>query len=119
MRALQTIPQNLFIRTCLCVNGRSFLTYIDAHLRDGSDNSFRNIRSGRIMSDIETAMEINRLLRTRSDLDFQLKYVPDAIRMPDMHRAKRMAIEAAERFTFIMRQKKSSSGCAGEFLLDD
>lgn len=120
MRALQIIPANLFSQTCLCVNGRSFLTYIDEHLRTASDNSFRNIRSGRIMSDIETGMEINRLLRTRDDLKFQLKYVPDRIRMPDMYRAKRMAINAADRFTVSMRQEKLNSGLGDkEFLLGD
>lgn len=115
MRALQTIPEGLFSKTSLCVNGRAFVTYIDAYLRDGSDNSFRNVRSGRIMSDLETGMEINRLLRTRTDLKIQLKYVPDAIRMPDMYRARRMAIDEADRQTLIMRHEKSEG--VGEFLL--
>lgn len=107
LRALQSIPHNSFSKTCLCVNGRPFITYIDSWLREASDNSFRNIRSGRIISDLETGMDINRILRMRTDLLLRLKYVPDAIRMPDMYKAKRMAIEAAHKYSMIMRENRN------------
>lgn len=119
LRALQTIPENLFSKICFCVNGRSFIEYIDQHLRDASDNSFRNIRSGRMISDLETSMEINGLLRKRNDLVLRLKYVPDAMRMTAMLKAKHLAIRASEKYSMIMKHKKSNLLSDEEFLLGE
>lgn len=119
LRALEMMPQNLFSKTCFCVNGRSFIEYIDQYLREASDNSFRHIRSGRLMSDLETSMQINALLRKRNDLVLRLKYVPNAIRMPQMYKARRMAIKASEKYSMIMRHKKTNLISDEEFLLGE
>lgn len=113
------MPENLFSKTCICVNGRSFIEYIDQYLREASDNSFRNIRSGRMISDLETSMEINQLLRKRNDLALRLKYVPDGIRMPEMFKARRLAIEASEKYSMIMKHKKSNLLSDEVFLLGE
>lgn len=72
-----------------------------------------------MISDLETSMEINELLRKRNDLVLRLKYVPDAIRMPEMFKAKRLAIEGSDKYSRIMKQKKSNLISDEEFLLGE
>lgn len=64
-----------------------------------SENSFRSLNTGKLNKDLETSMELNKLLRTRQDLTMRLRYVPNDIDVHGMYRATRLAKTAAHEAT--------------------
>lgn len=64
-----------------------------------SENSFRSIHTGRLNKDIETSIDINRVLRTRHDLTLRLKYVPGNVGVDGLYQARKIATKAAEQAT--------------------
>lgn len=91
MKALHQVPKNLFKNVCICVSDLAFLKFIDRDLRSASENSFRCVRTGKLIEDLETNIEINKALRLRRDLVFRLKYIPDNIGMDNMRKAAKLA----------------------------
>lgn len=71
-----------------------------------SENSFRSVYSGKLNKDLETSMEINKVLRTRQDLTLRLKYVPNDLGVNGMYYATKLAIKAAEEATQAAREEK-------------
>lgn len=71
------------------------LSFIDKGLRMMSENSFRSVFTGKLNIDLETSMELNKLLRTRQDLQIRMKYVPGDIYVQGMYYATRLAKEAS------------------------
>lgn len=71
-----------------------------------SENSFRSLVTGKLNKDLETSMEINRLIRQRQDLTLRLKYVPSDIGVDGIYHANRMAIAASEEATKEYRNKE-------------
>lgn len=97
LQALKTIPDNAFEKVCICVPNKHLISLIDVELRECSDNSFRNIINGRVISDMETCIEINRILRTRQNLLVRLKYVPNTLNTPAMYHCRKMAIAVVQK----------------------
>lgn len=100
LQALRTIPESPTLeRVCICVPTKHLISLIDVELRECSDNSFRGLRNGRVIKDIATCMEINKILRTRQNLLFRLKYVPITLNLPAMYYCRKMAIAEAQKQT--------------------
>lgn len=100
LQALRTIPDTAKLeKVCICVPNKHLLSLVDVELRECSDNSFRNVRNGRVIKDIVTCMEINQILRTRQNLLFRLKYVPNTLNVPAMYHCRKMAIAEAQKQT--------------------
>lgn len=96
VKALEQIPQNLIQNVCLCLDETGALTFVSKHLRMMSENSFRSVYSGKLNLDLETSMELNRLLRTRQDiLKLRMKYIPSDINVSGMYFATRLAKQAS------------------------
>lgn len=76
---------------------KHLIAFIDVELRECSENSFRSIVNGRTIKDIETCIEINKILRMRQDLIFRMKYVPNTIQLPAMYHCRKMAIKAVQK----------------------
>lgn len=106
LKAMHQIPENLFKKVSFCVDKVSFLTFIDVHLRIVSENFFRKSNTGKLIEDLETCMELNKVLRTRQDLTLRLKYVPEDTKMVGKAEATKLAIEAAEYATQSARELK-------------
>lgn len=98
-KVFQQIPENLFDKLCICVDEIPLITFVDKSLRNMSENSFRSVYSGKLNKDLETSMELNRLIRTRQDLTLRMKYVPNDIGSSGMYYATKQAIKAAEEAT--------------------
>lgn len=64
-----------------------------------SENSFRSVHTGKLNKDLETSMEINKVLRERQDLTIKLKFVPNDIGVDGMYKASKLAIKAAQEAT--------------------
>lgn len=97
LQVLKTIPEDTLKKVCICVPTKHLISFIDVELRECSENSFRNVVNGRIIRDIETCMEINKILRIRQDLKYRMKYVPNTIHLPAMYHCRKMAIKAVQR----------------------
>lgn len=99
VRALQQVPQNLFKNACFCLDETRMLTFVNRSLRLMSENSFRSVNTGKLNKDLESSMELNRLLRTRQDLNMRLRYVPNDIGVNGMYNATRLARRASDEAT--------------------
>lgn len=64
-----------------------------------SENSFRSINTGKLNKDLESSMELNKLLRTRQDLTLRMRYVPNDIGVDGMYHATRLAKTASSEAT--------------------
>lgn len=106
LKAMHRIPENLFKKVCICVDEIPFLTFIDRSLRSMSENSFRSVHTGKLNKDLETSMQINKVIRTRQDLTLRLKYVPNDIGVNGMYHATKLAIKAAEEATQSAREQR-------------
>lgn len=106
MKALQIIPKDLIKKLSICVDEIPLITFVDKSLRNMSDNSFRSIHTGKLNKDLETSMEINKLIRLRQDLTLRLKYVPNDIGVDGMYKATKFAIKAAEESTQRDREQR-------------
>lgn len=72
------------------------LSFVNQSLRTMSENSFRSVNTGKLNIDLDTSMELNKLLRTRGlSLKLRLKYVPNDINVSGMYYASRLANQAA------------------------
>lgn len=101
------IPEGLFKKVCFCVDEIPFLTFIDKSLRSMSENSFRSVYSGKLNKDLQTSMEINKMIRTRQDLTLRLKYTPNDVGVNGIYYATKLAIKAADDATELARQKRA------------
>lgn len=99
VKALQQVPQGLFQNVCFCVDSISMLTFVNRSLRSMSENSFRSLNTGKLNKDLESSMELNRLLRTRPDLVMRMRYVPNDIGVDGMYHATRLARRASDEAT--------------------
>lgn len=104
---MHRIPEGLFKKVCICVDEIPFLTFIDRSLRSMSENSFRSVYSGKLNKDLETSMQINKVIRTRQDLTLRLKYTPNDIGVDGMYHATKLAIKAADEATELAKQKRA------------
>lgn len=98
-KALQQVPQNLFRNVCFCVDETRMLTFVNRSLRSMSENSFRSVYTGKLNKDLESSMELNRMLRTRQDLTIRLRYVPNDIGVDGIYQATRLARQASNEAT--------------------
>lgn len=99
MKTLQQMPQDLLQKLCVCMDDMRCLTFVNKSIRSMSENSFRSLRTGKLNKDLETSMELNRLLRTRHDLKLRMKYVPNDIGVDGMYYATKLARKAADEAT--------------------
>lgn len=106
MKILEHFPENLVKKLCICVDENRFITFIDKSIRSMSENSFRSVHTGKLNKDLETSMEINKLIRTRQDFTLRLKYVPNDIGVDQMHHATKISQKAADAATILARQQK-------------
>lgn len=106
MKALKLVPEGLFKKLTICVDEIPLITFIDKSLRNMSENSFRSIHTGKLNKDLETSMEINKLIRMRQDLTLRLKYVPNDIGVDGMYKATKFSIKAAEDATQRDREQR-------------
>lgn len=106
MKAMQQIPQDLVKKICVCVDEIPMITFIDKSLRNMSENSFRSVHTGKLNKDLETSMEINKLIRLRQDFALRLKYLPNDIGVNGMYRATKLAIKASEEATKEDREER-------------
>lgn len=83
----------------------TFISFTDKGLRYMSENSFRSGVSGKLNKDLETSMEMNRLLRVRQDFALRLKFVPNDVGNDFMYQAQKIAVKAAERATRQYREE--------------
>lgn len=60
-----------------------------------SENSFRSTYTGKLNKDLETNMDVNKLLISRQDLTFRVQYTPSDIQFPPAKHANKMAMNAA------------------------
>lgn len=95
LRALQSIPHGLFTKVSLNTDDIMVTKFIARHLKNMSENSFRSTYTGKLNKDLETNMEVNKLLRTRQDLTFRVQYTPNDITFPPAVYANKMAMNAA------------------------
>lgn len=107
LRGIQQIPEGLIQKLCICVDELPFITFIDKSLRNMSANSFRSIHTGKLNKDLETSMQINKILRTRHDVTLRLKYVPNDIGVDGMYQATKMATKAGQEATRQSRIERS------------
>lgn len=110
MRALKSIPHDLFSKVALNTNDLTMVKYVACSLRNMSENSFRSTYSGKLNKDLETNMQVNTLLRTRQDLTFRVQFTPSDICFPPAKYAWKMATNAAndaQRATRIYHKCKS------------
>lgn len=84
---------------CFCVDETRMLTFVNRSLRSMSENSFRSVHTGKLNKDLESSMELNRLLRTRQDLNMRMRYVPNDIGVDGMYHATRLARRASDEAT--------------------
>lgn len=99
VKAIQQVPQNLFKKVCFCVDETRMLTFVNKSLRSMSENSFRSLNTGKLNKDLETSMELNKLLRTRQDLTIRMRYVPNDIGVNGIYCATRLARRASDEAT--------------------
>ncbi|XP_031628004.1 uncharacterized protein LOC116343864 isoform X1 [Contarinia nasturtii] len=99
LKGMEQIPKDSFKKLCIMTSHISMTTFIGRALPQMSENSFRSIQSGRLNKDLQTSMEINRVLRSRDDLIFQVMWCPSDMGVDGMHHAKKMAEEAAKTVT--------------------
>lgn len=104
---MHQIPEGLFKKVCFCIDEIPFLTFIDRALRSMSENSFRSVYSGKLNKDLQTSMEINKIIRTRQDLTLRLKYTPNDVGVNGIHYATKLAIKAADEATELAKQKRA------------
>lgn len=93
---MKAIPENLFEKVCICVDDIGLVSFVVFSLKKISENSFRSTYSGKLNKDLETSMELNKVLRTRQDLQIRLKYVPNDIGVHGMYRAGKLAVLGSE-----------------------
>lgn len=98
-KALQQMPRDLIKNVCICVDETRILTFVNKSIRTMSENSFRSLTTGKLNKDLETSMELNRLLRTRQDLKLRMKYVPNDIGVDGMYCASKLARKASDEAT--------------------
>lgn len=103
---MKSIPENSFKKVCLCVDELPLITFITVSLRNMSDNSFRSTYTGKLNKDLETSMEINKVIRLRTDLTLRLKYVPNDIGVPEIYYASKTAIKTADELTKLIKLKR-------------
>lgn len=99
LKGFQQIPKNLFEKLCVCVDDARFITFIGRHLKELSENSFRSIHTDKLTKDLETSIEVNRIIRLRNDLTLRLKYIPNDYGVDGMYEATKLAIKASEEAT--------------------
>lgn len=105
LQAIKAIPENSLTKLCICVNETRVLSYVSKGMLHLSENSFRSVKTGRLIKDLETAMELNALLRSRTDLTIQLRYIPTNIHYDDAHYADQWAERLADELTRAHKQR--------------
>lgn len=99
LKTFEQIPTKLFTKLCICVDELGLITFIDNSLRNMSENSFRSVVTGKLNKDLETSVEINKVLRLRDDLTLRLKYIPNDIGVDGMYKATKLSEKAAAEAT--------------------
>lgn len=105
LQALKNIPTNSYKKVCICVPDAGVIKFICKSLPRLSENSYRSVRTGRLIKDLETAMEINNILRARQDITFRMKFIPTGVGYHYAQLARHRAMIMAEDLT---RQKKKN-----------
>lgn len=95
LQVLRTLPKDLFKKVCIGLDDLKLTGFLSINLHSMSENAFHSTYTGRLNKDLETNMEINTLLRTRTDLTFRLQFVPNSYGIPYIRHARKMATEAA------------------------
>lgn len=83
LRTLQSIPEDSFKKVCICVREAGVINYVCNAIPRLSENSFRSMTTGRLIKDLETSMEINKILRMRHDITFRVQFIPTTVGYPD------------------------------------
>jgi hypothetical protein len=105
LQVLRTLPKDLFKKVCIGLDDLKLTTFLSSNLHSMSENAFHSTYTGRLNKDLETNMEINTLLRTRTDLTFRLQYVPSNCCIPLIKHARKMAMRAARAANDAERRK--------------
>lgn len=95
LKAMEQIPVDSFKKLCIMIHDLTLISFLGNHLRTMSENSFRSTRSGRLNKDLQTSMEVNKILRTREDLTLQLMWCPIDLHVDGMYNAMKIAQRAA------------------------
>lgn len=76
-----------------------------------SENSFRSTYTGKLNKDLETSMEINKVLRTRQDFILRLKYVPNDVGLDGIYHATKIAEKTAAQVTrhYLQDKRKNTN----------
>lgn len=106
LQAMKSIPENLFKNVCLCVDEMPLISFIAVTLRTMSENSFRSTYTGKLNKDLETSMEINKVIRLRTDLTLRMKYVPNDVGVHEIYLASKMSIKTADELTKLLKLKR-------------
>lgn len=114
LQALKSVPENSFKKVCICVRDPNVIRFVARDLPRLSENSYRSARSGRLIKDLETAMEINQIIRTRSDITFRMKFVPINVLYPEARFSRHWACDLA----YDLFQKKQRDASKTPDLLD-
>lgn len=107
MQALKAIPENTFKKVCICFNETRPIHFIAQGLQQLSENSYRGSKTGRLINDVETCTELNKLLRTRTDLTLRMRYIPTTIHYDEAYTAERWAERLADQMTRAKRLQKT------------
>lgn len=95
LQTLNAIPENSFKKVCICVRESGVIQFVTRGVPRLSENSYRSVQTGRLVKDLDTVMEINKVLRTRQDLTLRMKYIPLDCVYPEALFAKRWAGQLA------------------------
>ncbi|XP_031628439.1 ribonuclease H1-like [Contarinia nasturtii] len=106
LKAMEQIPKDSFKKLSIQMDELPLIRFIDQSLRSMSENSFRSVHTGKLNKDVQTSMEINKILRSRQDLTLQLMICPNDIGVDGMYRAVKMAEQAAATATADARKQK-------------
>lgn len=85
------------------MNEQTLTKYVAISLKNMSENAFRSIRTGRLNKDLETCMELNKIIRSRQDLTIRMKFVPPDIGVNEVFFAEILAQRAAKLNDFSIR----------------
>lgn len=114
LKGLEQIPTDSLKKLSIMTNQLGLIGFIDRSLRQMSDNSFRSTISGKLNKDLQTCMQINKILRTRNDIQFQLMMCPSDIGVDGMYYAKKIAEKSAAQATMKAKKQKWSHSNGAE-----
>lgn len=113
LQALKNIPTNSYKKVCICVCESGVIDFICRAIPELSENSYRSVRTGRLIQDLETSMEINEILRARQDITVRMKFIPTGIGYHHASFARNWAMRVSRNLT---QQKKRNESQIPNYL---